>query len=59
MWYHMDGCAKQYCCASAMYILTCLALYFMIMIDRYVGSPGHVKDFVYVLNARDKRMLKL
>ena len=27
MWYHTDGCTKQYCCKSDIYLLSCLALY--------------------------------
>ena len=28
MWKHTDGCAKQYCCVSAIYLISCLALNF-------------------------------
>ena len=34
MWYHMDGCAKQYRCASEIYLLSCLNLEFYIVVDR-------------------------
>ena len=26
IWYHTDGCAEQYRCESAIYLLSCLAL---------------------------------
>ena len=59
MWYHMDGCAKQYRCASAIYLLSCIALKFSIINNRPVGAPGHGKYSVYGLNSGDKLMLKL
>ena len=59
MWYYMDGCTKKYRCASGIYLISCLALEFSIIIDRAVGAPGHVKDVVSGLNARDKFMRKL
>ena len=45
LWYHVGGCAKQYHCAHAIYILSCLALYLFIDIDREVGAFGHVNFF--------------
>ena len=59
MWYHTDGCAKQYHSASAIYPLSFLDLEFFIIIDIEVGSPGHGTDVVGVLYDRDKYMLKL
>ena len=59
MWYHTDGCAKQYRCESAIYILSYLDLEFYIIIDRSVGSPGHGTYLVDGLNGRDKRMITL
>ena len=55
----MDISAKQYCCAPAIYLLSCLDLEFSIIIDKAVGSPGHGKYIVGVMNAREKWMLKL
>ena len=52
MWDHMNGFAKQYCCASDIYLLTCFALEFIIIVDRLVGSPGHGKDVVDDMNDR-------
>ena len=57
VWDQMDGCEKQYCCVSAIYLISCLALEFFI--DVSVGAPVHGKDVVGVLNTRDKWMIKL
>ena len=53
MWDHTDGCANQYHFSSAIYyLLSCLALDFIIIIYISVGSPGHVKDVFHGLNER-------
>ena len=60
MWYHMDGCANQYSCASDIYLLSCLTLeYSIIIINIAVVSPVNGKDVEDGLNDRDKLMLKL
>ena len=59
MWDHTDGCANQYRCASTIYILSCIALIFSIIVDRVIFAPIHGKDVVDGLTARDKWMLKL
>ena len=59
MWYQTGGWVYQYCCTSAIYLLLCLFLSYSILIERAVGSPGHVKYMVNDLNARDKWLLKL
>lgn len=53
-----DGCAKQYRCWVAVYLLTLLAVSQSIMIDRAIKAPGHGKDIVDGLNATDKSYLK-
>ena len=55
----MYGFAKWYCFVSVIYILSCIDLEFCIIIDRYIGSPLHVKDDVDCINVRDKNMLNL
>jgi hypothetical protein len=57
MFDHTDGCAKQYRCALALFLLSLLAQVHNIVIDRAVGAPGHGKDIVDGLNATDKRLL--
>jgi hypothetical protein len=53
-----DGCAKQYRCGNALYLLSVLSCKFKIVIDRAVGAPGHGKDLVDGLNATDKKFLR-
>ena len=59
MWYHIDFGPNQYHCESDMYLLSCIALEFTIIIDRAVGAPGNGKNVVDGLNARYKQMHKL
>ena len=59
MWDHTDGCSKQYPCASEIYLLTYIALNFIIIIDSSVGAPGHGKYVVDDLNVRKKMILNL
>ena len=59
MWDYMYDCAKQYWCESFIYLLSCLAFGFCIIIGRAVGVSCHVKSVVYCINSRDKHMLKL
>ena len=54
-----DGCAKQYHCASYVYLLSCLALEFSTIIDKEVGAPGYGKYVVDSINDGDKWMLNL
>ena len=58
MWDHTDGCTKQYRCAKALYLMSCLASEFDIIIDRLVDAPGHGKDVVDGMNAQDKVYLR-
>eukprot|EP00957_Ditylum_brightwellii_P162192 12350079-Ditylum_brightwellii.AAC.1 len=53
-WEETDGCAKQYRCATAMYLLALISVRFNMVIDRAVGAPGHGKDIVDGLSATDK-----
>ena len=59
IWDHTDGCTNQYCCASAIYLLSCIDLEYCININRAVGAPGHGKYFINGPNDRDKQILKL
>eukprot|EP00957_Ditylum_brightwellii_P183226 13956607-Ditylum_brightwellii.AAC.1 len=54
MWQATEGCAKQYRCATAKYLLSLISVSFNIIIDRAVRAPGHRKDKVDGLNASDK-----
>ena len=55
----MNGCAKKYNFSSDIYLLSCIDLYFIIIIDRVVGAPKHRKYVVDGLNAREKWMINL
>ena len=58
LWEETDGCAKQYRCATAIYLLSLVFVKFNIVINRAVRAPGHGKDKVDGLNATDKAFLK-
>ena len=53
-----DGCAKQYRCATALYLLSVLCASKNVSIDRAIGAPGHGKDLVDGINAVNKQYLK-
>ncbi len=51
---HTVGCYKQYQPGTAMYLLSVVAMVYVITIDRAVGAPPeHRKDEVERLNATD------
>jgi hypothetical protein len=52
-----DGCAKQYRCGTALYLLALLAVTNGIVVDRAIGAPGHGKCEVDGGNAVDKRFI--
>ncbi len=58
MWDDTDGCMKQYCSGTAMFLLFVLAYEYDITIDQATGAPSHGKDIVHGLNATDKWFLK-
>ena len=49
MWGQTDGCAKQYRCCIAYYLMSFLSKPYQIVLDRAVDTPGHGKDVVYAL----------
>ena len=53
-----DGCASQYRCGNALFLLSLLASAYGIVIDRAIGAPGHGKDLIDGMNAVDKRFLQ-
>ena len=57
IWDHMDGCGKQYRCSKALYLLSVLACTYDVIVDMWVGAPGHRKDVVERMNAQDKAFL--
>ena len=57
MWDQIDGCAKQYRCYIAYYLMSYLSKSYRIVIDRDVDTPGHGKDVVDGFNSVQKRYL--
>ena len=55
MWDQTDGCAKQYRCSIAYYLMYYLSTSYKIVLDRAVDTPGHGKDVLDGLNAVQKR----
>ena len=54
IWENTDGCAEQYHCLTAIYLLSMLAHAYSIIIDRGVVAPGYGREVVDGLNANDK-----
>ena len=52
-----DGCAKQYRCSIAYYMMSYLSKSYQIFLDRAVYTPGNGKDVVGGFNAVQKRYL--
>ena len=57
MWDQTDGCAKQYICSIAYYLMSYLSKLYQIVLDRAVDTPGHEKDVVDGFNAVQKQYL--
>ena len=57
MWEQTDGCAKQYRCSIAYYLMSYLSKSHHIFLDRAIDTPGHKKDVVGDFNAVQKRYL--
>ena len=54
IWENTDGCAEQFRCASALYLMSVMSRCYSIIIDRGIFSRGHGKEVVDGLNAVDK-----
>ena len=57
VWYQTDGCAKQYRCSIAYYLMSYLSTSSQIVLDKAVDTPGHGKYVVYGFNAVQKQYL--
>ena len=57
IWETTDGCAEQYGCDSAMYLMSVMSHCYSVIIDRGISTPGHGKEVVDELNAIDKRYI--
>ena len=43
IWENTDGCAEQYRCDSALYLMSVMSQTYPIIIDRGISAPGHGK----------------
>ena len=57
MWDQTYGCAKQYRCYIAYYLMSYLSTSYKIVLDRAVDTPGHGKDVVDGFNDVQKQYL--
>ena len=57
IWENTDGCAEQYRCASALYLMSVMSQTYSIIIDPSISAPEHGKEVVDGLNAVDKRYI--
>ena len=57
IWGNTDGRTEKYRCATALYLLSMLTHTYNIIIDRGVGSSGHVQEDVSGFNATYERLL--
>ena len=57
IWEDTDGCAEQYRCASALYLMSVISQRYSIIIDRGISAPGHGKEVVDGLNVVDKNYI--
>ena len=55
MWDQTDGCAKQYRCSIAYYLMSYLSKPYQIVLDGAVDTPGHGKYVVDGFNAVQKQ----
>ena len=58
VWEYTNGCAKQYMCALAIYLITVLSSSYGVIMDHAINAPGHGNNVVDGLNATDKHYLK-
>ena len=59
MWDQTYGCAKQYRCSIAYYLMSYLSTSYQIVLDRAVDTPGNGKYAVDGFNAVQKRYLAI
>ena len=57
IWDQTGGCAKQYRCSIAYYLMSYLSTSYKMFLDRAVDTLGHEKDVVGGFNAVQKRYL--
>ena len=52
-----DGCAKQYICASALYLMSVMYQCYSVIIDRGISASGNDKEVLDGLNAVDRHYI--
>ena len=57
MWDQTYGCAKQYMCSIAYYLMSFLSKSYQIVLDRAVDTPGHGKYVLYGFNDVQRQYL--
>ena len=57
IWENTDGCAEQYRCATALYLMSVLSQCHSIIFYRVIIAPGHGKEVVDVINAIGKHYM--
>ena len=57
IWGNTDCCARQYICASALYLMLVMYKCYSIIIDQRVSASGNGKELVDGLNAVAKRYI--
>ena len=57
IWENTDGCAEQYICASALYLMSVLSQCHSIKIDRNISAPVHVKEVLDGINLIDNQYI--
>ena len=55
IWENTDGCAYQYRCASALYLMSVLSQCLSIIIDQGISAHVHGKESFDGINDIDKR----
>ena len=55
IWENTYGCAEQYRCVSALYLMSVMSQCYSIIIDQGISAPGNEKEVVNAINAVDKR----
>ena len=56
-WENTDGCAEQYICASALYLMSVMSQTYSIIIDCIISATGYGEEVVDGLNAVYKRYI--
>ena len=50
IWGNTDGCAEQYICAYALYLMSVMSQTYFKIIDCGISAPGHGKEVVDGIN---------